>query len=224
MEHAPRNDRYRRPGYSRAERLSDAVIHAAGLTFALVAAGVLMTLAAVWSGDARALLAAGVYALSLVAMIGASAAYHLSPEGFWKPILSRLDHSAIYIKIAGTYTPFLMLSGMANGLLIAFIWIAALSGAALRTLAPNRFTALAIGLYLAMGWSGVLAWDSVFAGLDTGAFVLILTGGLLYTAGVAFFLWEALPFHNTIWHAFVLVATVLFYAAVVAEFAGLRMV
>lgn len=202
-----------RAGYSRAENLSDAVIHASGLTLALIAVPALIILTALLRGDLPAMLAITVYGLALIAMILFSALYNLVRAPAWQDLLRRLDHSAIYVKIAGTYTPFTVLSGH-GGWLLASLWAAALAGIGLKFLWPHRFRAAAIALYLGMGWAGLAAGGSLLAALPVPVAVLIVIGGLLYTAGVVFYLLERLPFHYTIWHLFVLAASFVFYAAV----------
>ncbi|MCB2116024.1 MAG: hemolysin III family protein [Rhodobacteraceae bacterium] len=202
-----------RTGYSPAERRSDAVIHVAGLVAVAIAVPVLLAMTAILRGDGTAVLAISVYGVALVAMILCSALYNMIPHARWSPLLQRLDHSAIYVKIAGTYTPFTALSGHGTWLL-AGLWTAAAAGVGLKIAAPQRFRLAALALYLAMGWAGVLAGGSFFATLSVPVIVLIVTGGLLYTAGVAFYLWDRLPFHYTIWHVFVLTASLTFYAAV----------
>jgi len=205
--------RFVRHGYSRAERLSDAVMHISGLTASLLAVPVLVTLTVVLRGDATAVVATSIYGATLVAMILCSALYHMVPEGSWTRILRRLDHAAIYLKIAGTYTPFTMLAG-GQGYLLAGLWGAAAAGTGLKMVSPERFRWLALSLYLGMGWVGAIAGWGVFSTVSTPVLMLIVTGGLTYTVGVFFFLFERLPFHNTIWHGFVLVASMVFYAAV----------
>ncbi|MDP3340653.1 hemolysin III family protein [Frigidibacter sp.] len=202
-----------RDGYSRAERLSDAVMHVSGLTAALMAVPVLVTLTVVLRGDATAIFATSIYGVTLVAMILFSGLYNMVPHGSWTPVLRRLDHSAIYLKIAGTYTPFTMLAG-GQGYLLAGLWGAAVAGTGLKMVSPERFRWVALGLYLGMGWVGAVAGWGVFATVSAPVLALIVIGGLIYTVGVGFYLYEGLPFHNTIWHGFVLVASMVFYAAV----------
>ncbi len=202
-----------RTGYSRAERLSDGIIHVSGLALVLVAVPALIAVAAVLNDDLTALFAVSVYGLALVAMILFSALYNMIPHPGWSGLLKRLDHSAIYAKIAGTYTPFTLLGGHGTWLL-AGLWGAAIAGIGLKIAAPDRFRLLSVGLYLAMGWAGVFAGGTFIGTLSTPVFVLILTGGGLYSAGVIFYLLERLPFHYTIWHGFVLGASLVFYAAV----------
>lgn len=203
--------------YSRAERLSDAAIHIVGVVSAIVAATVVIFLAFSWRTEPSVRLGAVIYGLCLLLMLAASAAYHMTPWMEWKDALRRLDQSAIYVKIAGTYTPFALLAGTVP--LLVGIWGAAVAGLSLKVLAPNRAVPLALALYLVMGWAGVLAGDALLDSLTPAGFALMLTGGIIYTVGIVFYLWDALPFHNTIWHAFVLVATGVIYAALLVEIA-----
>jgi len=206
------------PVYSRAERLVDGILHIAGLIAALVAVPVMIALAAVWYGDASTVAAASVYGASLIAMLACSAAYHLVRRPRAKELLRRFDHAAIYVKIAGTYTPFAVLAAGANAAsILAGIWSAAAAGLALKLAAPRRLEGLAIVLYLAMGWAVVAIGGPLIDRISTAALVLIFTGGGLYTLGVVFHLWRRLPFHNAIWHALVLAASFVLYAAVLVE-------
>ncbi|QHQ34585.1 PAQR family membrane homeostasis protein TrhA [Algicella marina] len=202
--------------YSPAERRSDACIHFAGIVLALMAVPVLITLAAVWRGDVAAVTGAVIYGLSLILMIHCSALYHMVRVPQWRPVFRRMDHTAIFIKIAGTYTPFALLAG-SSAMLLTFLWIAAAAGALLKILAPGRFEWVALSLYLGMGWAGAVAGGEMISALSWTGFILILVGGFIYTVGVIFYLWELLPHHNAIWHAFVLVASCVFYAAVIVE-------
>lgn len=209
-----------RPGFTRAEKLSDATIHVLGLIWGLVAVSVLITLSAIWRDEPAIIAGTAIYGLCLIAMLGASAAYHLIPLEHWKDPLRRLDHSAIYIKIAGTYTPFALLAGSGATFLIG-MWGAALAGTILRVLAPNRFLTLGLILYLAMGWFGIFLGGELISSLTQTGFVLMLAGGVIYTLGVVFYLWDSLPFSTTIWHAHVLIATGFFYSAVMIEIADI---
>jgi len=202
------------PDYSRAERLSDAVVHVIGVAGMVAAVPVLITLTAIWRGDLPAMLGITVYGVTLIAMLLCSALYHMVPHPDWTGILRRLDHSAIYFKIAGTYTPFALLSGGHGAALVTGLWGAALAGSGLKVFAPHRFRWLGLALYLGMGWAGLLAGQAFFAELSGPVLMLVIAGGGLYTFGVVFFLWEALPFHNTLWHVFVLAASVVFFIAI----------
>lgn len=208
----------KREHYSRAEKISDGVIHVTGLIFALIAASVLVTLAAVWRNEPYLIIGIGIYCVTLVTMISASAAYHMTPWQEWKGVLQRLDHSAIYIKIAGTYTPFALITGN-MGLFLAGIWGAALAGTSLRVFAPGRYYYSGLALYLGMGWAGVVLGGDLMNAVGPETLKLMIAGGIIYTLGVAVYLAERLHFHNTIWHAMVLLATGIFYAAILLEIA-----
>ncbi len=198
----------------RAERLSDAVVHLIGLAVVALAVPALIVLTLTARGEPWAVLGVSVYGGALAAMIACSALYHLTPDAAWRWLYRRLDHAAIYLKIAGTYMPFTMISGQGMAL-TAGLWGAAAVGVGLKMAAPDRFRWLALALYLGMGWAVVLAGQAVIAALPGPVIALMLVGGLIYTVGVAFFLWETLPFNTAIWHGFVLVASLTFYAAVV---------
>lgn len=206
--------------YSRAELVTDAAVHATGIVLALVAVPVLVTLAAVWLKDAGAVIAALIYGASLLAMLVCSAIYNMVPLPAWKDLLRRIDQSAIYLKIAGTYTPFAVLTGTHAGFFLAGIWGTALAGVSLMILSPARLRWASLALYLGLGWAGALLGGELTAALSPAGFGLIVAGGVLYTLGLVFFLWERLPFHNTIWHGFVLTASAILYAAVLIEIWG----
>jgi hemolysin III len=208
---------YIRTAYTRAEKVSDDVVHVTGLSLVLMAVPVLIVLTALYRGDAASLTGVSVYGGALFLMILFSAVYNIA---IWSDfgaarawLLRRLDHSAIYLKIAGTYTPFTLLSG--HGLaLTAGVWAAALTGVVLKIISPERFQWMALALYLGMGWAGLLVGGEMIAALPGPVIVLMIVGGALYTMGVVFYLWQRLPFHYTIWHVFVLAASLVFYAAV----------
>ncbi len=206
-----------RHDYSRAERLSDAVVHLLGIGAALVAVPVLIALAVILRGDAAAVASTVIYGLALLATLVFSALFHLSRQPRLRRIFRSLDHTATLCLIAGTYTPFVLLSGAeVKGLLVA-LWVAALLGSALRALAPDRLRLAAVALSLAMGWAALFGGGALLAALSTPVLVLITLGGVLYSVGVAFCLWYRLPFHYTIWHLCVLAASAVFYAAVTLQ-------
>ncbi len=200
--------------YTKAELLSDAAVHIVALVLAIAAVPVMITLAAVLRGDLAAITSTSIYGVTLIAMISFSLLYNHLPHPDWTPILKRLDHSAIYFKIAGTYTPFALLSGGQGLAMLAGIWIAALVGTGLSMFLPKRSTALGIGTCLAMGW-GILigGWDLLHA-LSPMVVTLMLAGGILYTVGTIFLAMQHWRFHNTIWHVFVMVASLIFFVAV----------
>ena len=208
--------RVTRTTYSLAEKRLDAAIHFIGIGAVLLAVPLLVGAAmirAIGADGGNFVLAVSIYGVTFLAMIGASALYNLGLRPGWDWMLQRLDHSAIYLKIAGTYTPFTLIPGQGLGLL-AGLWGAAACGGALKLVSPVRFRTVALLLYLGMGWVGVLILPTLAQSLPFATLVLMLAGGMTYTTGVLFYLWKQLPYHFVIWHVFVLVASFLFYAAV----------
>lgn len=199
--------------YSRAEDLSDAVVHIAGLAVVCIAVPVLIVLAALQRGDLTAMVGTSVYSGGLIAMILCSALYNMVRRPGWAWLLQRLDHAAIYLKIAGTYTAFVLLAGQ-GGMLALVVWAAAGVGVLLKAISPERFRPVALALYLGMGWAGVIGGGDLLAALPGVAVGLMLAGGAIYSLGVGFYLWQGLRFHYTVWHICVLAATLVFYAAV----------
>ena len=197
--------------YSLAEVRADSAIHIIGVVMAV--AGSIALLAFMVDRTATgAYIATAIYLATLVLSISISAVYNVWPISPVKLFLRRFDHSAIYLLIAGTYTPFIAKSG--TWWLLATVWAIAVAGVLLKLLMPNRFDRLSIGLYLALGWSGVTAYHELAGTLSASILWLILIGGLVYSFGVIFHVVERLPFHNAIWHGFVLVAASIHYAAV----------
>jgi hemolysin III len=200
--------------YDRVEIALDGVVHGLGLVFGIVGVTVLIVFAVRSSGIGD-LPVAIVYATGLLAMLGLSAAYNLWPVSRIKWVLRRFDHSAIYLLIAATYTPFiaLMKNRPFSSALLVGIWSVAAVGIALKLTLPGRFDRLALVLYLLLGWSGVTMYETIIA-LPATTLWLLGAGGLLYTLGVIFHLWESLRFQNAIWHCFVVLAAACHYTAV----------
>jgi len=204
-----------RRDYDRHEIIADGIVHALGVTFGTVSIIALLIMAApavgVW--EFTSIL---IYGIGLLTVLTVSALYNLWPVSPIKWMLRRFDHSAIYLLIAGTYTPFItqMKASAVSLTLLAGVWLTSAVGIALKLRFPGRFDRLSIVLYLLLSWSGVIAYESVFGALATSTLWLLTIGGIIYTAGVAFHLWESLRFQNAIWHGFVLVAAACHYGAV----------
>ena len=203
------------PKYTFGERVADGALHAVGVTASLAAATALVIFA-FHHLPSLSFYSLTIYGVGLVAVFGFSAAYHLINKPRLKAILRRCDHAAIYLKIAGTYTPFAMLKiGGTLGLgLLGFVWVVSLFGATVKLLWPGQFVKTSYVLYLGLGWSGILALDPLAFALSPQVLILLAAGGCLYTIGVVFHLWENLRYHNAIWHAFVLAASACHFAAV----------
>jgi hemolysin III len=201
--------------YDRKEIIADGVVHAVGVTAGIVSIIALLIMAAPVVG-ALEFTSILIYGIGLLTVLTVSALYNLWPVSPIKWMLRRFDHSAIYLLIAGTYTPFITqmkASGEALVLLVG-VWLTSAVGIALKLRFPGRFDRLSILLYLLLSWSGVMAYESVFGALPESTLWLLGIGGILYTAGVIFHCWESLRFQNAIWHGFVLVAAGCHYGAV----------
>jgi len=203
------------PQYTDRERVADGCVHVIGVTASLVA----LTALLIVSVKAQAMLwmvALLVYGLALVAMFSCSAGYHLVIHPKIKEVFRRLDHAAIFFMIAGTYTPFILIKmndpwGLT---LLAVVWTMAAIGIAIKLFAPRFLEGLTVALYLVQGWAVLAAWQPLMSALPGVVLTLLMIGGVLYTVGVVFHLWDRLPYQNAIWHGFVLTAASVHYAAV----------
>jgi hemolysin III len=203
--------------YTRHEQTADAVVHVSGVVFAINA-----SLWLLWHvTGASVLISVSIYCVGLLAMIGCSAAYNLTPAARpSKTILRRLDHSAIFIMIAATYTPFAVnsLDAKLGTIILAVIWACATFGVVMKLVWPRRFEWLSLGLYLAMGWVIVAVIQPLSQSLAAVNFWLLVGGGLVYSAGVIFYVMERIPYHRAIWHGFVLAAAVLQFGSILGQF------
>jgi hemolysin III len=200
--------------YDRAEVIADGIVHALGV--ALGIAGVLSLFVQVAAAHAPArTISALIYGAGLLTVLCLSAIYNLWPISRTKWVLRRFDHAAIFLLIACTYTPFLIhIADPAAFYLLVGIWVAACVGMILKLIYPARFERLSILLYLCLGWSGVLLYEQVMVSMSSVILWLLAVGGVLYSAGVLFHLWERLRFHKALWHAFVLAAAACHFCAV----------
>jgi hemolysin III len=200
----------------RGEEIANSLTHGAGAVLA-VAGLVVLVLSASRNGTASTVVGCVVFGATLVLLYSASTLHH--SLGHSRPraraVLRALDHSAIFLLIAGTYTPFTLVSlrGPWGWSLFGVVWGLAVAGIALRLTLRRRPTALFVALYLAMGWCVVVAAKPLLAAVDPGGIALLVAGGLAYSLGVVFYAWRR-PYHHAIWHAFVLAGSAFHYAAV----------
>jgi len=199
------------------EEAASCATHALGLVLSVAGMVALVVLASM-RGDARRVVTLSIYGLSLVAVYTSSMLYHLVRSQRRKQVLRVIDHAAIFLLIAGTYTPFtlVVLRGALGWSMWGVEWGLAAVGIALKLLLFERFEFLSLVVYVAMGWLALVAPGPLLARVPHGGIWLLLAGGLAYTAGVVFFLWDRLPFNHAIWHVFVLAGSILHFAAVVA--------
>ncbi|MDD2464013.1 MAG: hemolysin III family protein [Desulfobulbus sp.] len=201
--------------YSRGEELANSITHGVGVVLA-TAGLVLLILVATWHGTARHIVSSSLYGSTLVLLYLASTLYHAVQQPKAKKILRIFDHSAILLLIAGTYTPFTLISlrGPWGWSLFGTIWGLALLGIILEITHLRRLRILLIALYLIMGWAVVVAVKPMLAHVPPAGLWLLLAGGLCYTGGLFFYLWKRLPYHHAIWHLFVLAGSTLHYFAI----------
>lgn len=204
----------RRP-FSQGELVADGMIHAIAMLAAIVGLAVLIVLVLMKRGGLE-LSAVAVYGVGLLSMFGFSAAYNMAPPSSLKWLLRRFDHSSIYLMIAGTYTPLLTLvtDTFWASILALVVWIGAIAGIVLKVALPGRFDKLSVGIYLMLGWVAVVAIKPLIDSLPPLTMILLGAGGLLYSTGVAFYVWKNLKFNNAIWHGFVAAAAGCHYAAI----------
>ncbi|MEM7545510.1 MAG: hemolysin III family protein [Pseudomonadota bacterium] len=198
------------PIYSRDERKADAIVHSLGIGMALVAVPTL-----IWQTPADHRGAAITYGLALLAMLIASASYNMSRASHLKLKLRQFDYSAIFLKIAGGYTPVaLALIGGTHGFsLWAAVWVVALAGVGMKLTQPRFIKKGSLALYVVLGWAIMFCSNQLTALTSDVQLGLIAAGGLTYTVGVIFHMWESLPYQNAIWHVFVLVGSAFIFAA-----------
>jgi hemolysin III len=204
------------PQYTIRERIADGCVHVIGVTASLVALTALLIIGV----QSKTLLwgvSLTIYGLALVATFSFSAGYNLVVRPRLKEVLRRLDHAAIFLMIAATYTPFILIKMQTPwgfGLL-AVVWTMAAIGIAIKLFAPRFLDRASTALYLVQGWAVIAAWEPLMSALPGVALTLLTIGGVLYTVGVVFHLWERLPYQNAIWHGFVLSAASCHFAAVI---------
>jgi len=208
--------------FSLGDEIASSIVHGIGVLLSVVGLVVLVAFAEHY-GHARAIASCAVFGATLVLLYTASTVYHTTssvqhpePSPTLEPLLRRLDHIAIYLLIAGTYTPFTLLAmpGDWGWSLFGLVWTMALVGSAMELGFMRETRLLASLLYVALGWIGLVAIRPLMQHVPTGGLVLLISGGVAYTLGVPFYLSRRLPFNHTIWHVFVLAGSVLHYLAV----------
>ncbi len=198
------------------EELVNSLTHGTGALLSAAGLIVLVALACL-HGTTLHIVSCTIYGTTLVLLYTASTLYHSVRSPRLKHILKVVDHACIYLLIAGTYTPFTLvtLQGSWGRILFGLIWVLAAAGILFQIFFVYRFKILATVAYVLMGWVAVVAVKPLLEALPAGGFAWILAGGLVYTAGALFYLWKSLPFNHAIWHLFVLGGSTCHYVAVV---------
>jgi hemolysin III len=195
--------------YTAGEELANSLTHGLGAALSAIALILLVAYSSL-RGDGWHLASCTIYGVTLVLLYTASTLYHAVPNPRAKRILKIVDHASIFLLIAGTYTPFLLvtLQGPWGWGLFGAVWGIAAAGIVMKLFWTGRFRYLSTGLYLAMGWIVMIALKPLVASLPPGGLILLGAGGLLYTLGTIFYLWKQLLFGHAIWHGFVLAASI----------------
>ena len=201
--------------YTLHEEIASSITHALGVLLSAVGLVVLVTMA-VREGDPWKVVSFSIFGASMILLYFASTMYHLIQHERVKEFFRKFDHAAIYVLIAGTYTPFLLLNlrGPWGWALFGVIWSIAVFGVIYKLLLINKFHNLSVFIYIAMGWLGIVGFKPVIEAIGWGGVGLLFAGGMAYTLGVLFYLWERLPHNHAVWHIFVLGGTAFHYAAV----------
>jgi hemolysin III len=201
--------------YSIGEEIANSITHGVGILLAIGALGILSTTASLY-GNIWHVTSVSVYAVTLILLYTASTLYHSIQHPRTKHILQIIDHAAIYILIAGTYTPFTLVSlrGPWGWSLFIVIWCLAFIGTAIQFKKTMQWRVISLVLYVGMGWTALVAIKPLISSVATGGIVMIITGGVSYTFGILFYGWKSLKFHHAIWHIFVLTGSILHFFAV----------
>ena len=191
------------------EELANSITHGFGFGLSVIGFIVLMVLANA-DGDPWKIVAFSIYGASLTILYLTSTLYHSISHSRLKAIFRRLDHSAIYLLIAGTYTPIILISLRETWVIyfLPVIWLLAIIGIYMKIFFIHRYERLTVKFYILMGWMALLAVKPLFESISVESFIWILFGGISYTFGIVFFSWQKLPFHHTIWHGFVLIGSI----------------
>jgi len=201
--------------YSLAEEIAHATTHGVGLVLSVAGLSILVVFASL-RGDPWHIVSSSIYGATLVLLYAASTFYHAISSPRAKEVFRSLDHAAIYLLIAGTYTPFTLanLRGAWGFTLFGLVWGLALFGVMLEAFAKRPVRVLSLALYLGLGWLGAIAIKPLLNSVAPGGLVLMVLGGLAYTGGVVFYTWRRLPYHHAVWHVFVLVGSACHFFAV----------
>ncbi|WP_026690341.1 PAQR family membrane homeostasis protein TrhA [Alteribacter aurantiacus] len=201
--------------FTKREEIANAITHGIGAAFALAALTLLIVFASI-HGTASHVISFTIYGVTLLLMYVCSTLLHSLKQGRAKNVFEILDHSAIYLFIAGTYTPLMVIvvDGATGWILLSIVWAMAAIGIVFKVFFVKRFIFLSTLFYIAMGWMVVFALKPIAMTIEMGGIVLLVTGGVLYTVGTIFYIWRKFHYHHAIWHLFVLAASVTHFLSI----------
>lgn len=202
--------------YTVGEEIANAVTHGVAALLSIAGLAVLVAFAVLYSGSPKVVAAVSIFGASMVFLYTASTLYHSIPNPRAKKVLQYLDHSMIYVLIAGSYTPFCLitLQGYTGIALLCAVWLIAIAGISLQAVLLHKADWINCLLYLSMGWLAVFVIDPLVSTLDSTGLALLVAGGVAYTVGVVFYIFERIPFSHAIWHTFVFAGTTLQFFSV----------
>lgn len=201
--------------YTVREEIAHAVSHGVGILLSIAGLALLVIFASRY-GNAWHITSSSIYGATLILLYTASTLYHSIPQPAAKRVLRRIDHAAIFLLIAGTYTPFTLvtLRGGWGWALFGLVWGVALFGVVLETVVKRRIKWLSLSLYLGLGWLVVIAIGPLLKAVASGGLILLLAGGLCYSLGVIFYVWKRLSYHHAVWHLFVMAGSALHFFSI----------
>ncbi len=201
--------------YPLGEEIASSITHGLG-ALAAIAALVILIIQSVRYGDAWHIVSFIIYGVTMILLYVFSTFYHALAHRGAKNVFARMDHAAIFLLIAGTYTPFMLTSLRVvwGWSMLVVIWILAITGVVIRSIYLSRFRVISTIVYVLLGWSFLIAYRQIILNIPAESLRLLLYGGISYTVGVIFYAWRKLPFHHSIWHLFVLAGSVLHFFAV----------
>ena len=207
---------WRNPFYTQGEEIANSVTHGIGAALAVAGLTVLVVLSAIY-GDAWRVISFSIYGGSLIILYSASTIYHSVQHPKAKRLFRNLDHTSIYVLIAGTCTPFMLIAvrGAMGWTLLAIVWAMALTGIIWKIFFIGRLEVIATIMYIFMGWLGVIAFRQMLVNIPPLGVTMLFAGGIVYTLGVIFYAWEKLPYNHAIWHLFVLGGSICHFFAMV---------
>jgi hemolysin III len=202
-------------GYSIKEEIAHSVSHGFGLLLSVIGLATLIVYSSQY-GDGWHIVSSSIYGATLIALYAASTLYHAVTIPGLKKVLQKVDHAAIFLLIAGTYTPFTLvnLRGGWGWTLFAMVWSIAIAGMIMELTVKNRYKRVSLGLYLGLGWLVMIAIEPMITNVDISGLILLLVGGLFYSLGVIFYVWKTLVYHHAIWHLFVLAGSAFHFFAI----------
>lgn len=206
---------YSKPRYSIGEEIANSVTHGVGVVLSIGGLAILTAFASVL-GNAWHIVSSSIFGATLILLYASSTLYHSIQLPRVKRVLQVIDHSAIFLLIAGTYTPFTLvtLRGAWGWTIFGVVWGLAVTGIIFQVTRLRKWPVISLALYVGMGWVVVVATKPLLAAIDPRGLLLLLLGGLSYTAGIVFYVWRRLPYHHAIWHMFVLAGSALHFFAI----------